>query len=184
MLATLFLVVETTLFGKCFSIQKITSLLTIVIKNKCMNVKFCVKTDFIVVFLLFFEDVVWQSLILELPEFLKDELVMIPVIVDKLSKIESFDVSGVVLKWFESYFTRLDRNVSNLEDVFLALLRPSTFRYLYRPDCLLCRNLGFADYFKIYCMDRIHCSLARLSSWCIRNEMDLNIDKCYVITFT
>lgn len=58
-------------------------------------------------------------------------------------------------------------------------------------DCLHSKNLGYADDFKLFRQIRslddciaLQSDLISLNDWCIRNDMDLNIAKCSIITFT
>lgn len=121
-----------------------------------------------------------------------------------LRKLNSFGISGMVLNWFESYLRDRSQSVkfggcisrtiipcSGIRQG--SLLGPLLFVIFIDdlPDCLLCRNLGFADDFKVFrqIQSRADCiilqsDLKRLGHWCSMNDMDLNIGKCYAITFT
>lgn len=121
-----------------------------------------------------------------------------------LSKIKAFGVGGTIIKWFESYLrnrsqcvkfggctSRIIKPCSGIPQG--SLLGPLLF-VIYiddLPDNLFCRNLGYADDFKVFRQIKtqadchtLQSDIDRLKDWCVRNDMDLNIDKCSVITFT
>lgn len=121
-----------------------------------------------------------------------------------LSKLSSFGLSGSILSWFETYLKDRKQCIKfggAISETIIpssgipqgSLLGPLLFVIFINdlPNTLLSRNLAYADDFKLF--RQIHAlndcfllqsDLSKLNNWCALNDLDLNIDKCVIITYT
>lgn len=121
-----------------------------------------------------------------------------------IRKLEAFGIKGNLLQWFVSYLA--DRHLivrfgGTLSDSFPALsgvpqgslLGPALFSLFINDigDNLSTKFLLFADDAKIFtevtCLEgcrRLQADLNNLVLWCAANDMDLNPNKCFVMSYT
>lgn len=119
-------------------------------------------------------------------------------------KLAVFGVHGSLLRWFQSYLSRRSQLVALKghfsEPIFVTSgvpqgshLGPLLFVIFINDliDTLSCPCLLYADDLKVFTTvsnssdaSRLQSDLNTLSDWCARNHMRLNIQKCFVISFT
>lgn len=124
------------------------------------------------------------------------------IIIDKLHKL---GIHSMMLRWINSYLTGRTQRVkmlgslsrpinvrsgvpqgSHLGPLFFLLFVNDIVKVLKYSRCLL-----FADDIKIYAkirdyLDavRLQCDLNRLSKWCRINCLELNVQKCFNVTYS
>lgn len=122
-----------------------------------------------------------------------------------LQKLSNLGISGSLLKWFSSYLLNRSSKVAisgHLSNSFISTsgvpqgshLGPILFNAFINdiPDCITNSKVYlFADDLKIMRpitsasdAELLQEDLNRLSAWCKRNNMSLNIKKCHHIHFT
>lgn len=121
-----------------------------------------------------------------------------------IKKLSAYGVSGCLLQWFVSYLSdrtqqvKLANNLSAARHVSSgvpqgSILGPLLFS-IFINDVnreFLCNSCIFADDLKVYKVikssddvDDLQKDLTTLSTWCQDNKMQLNFEKCTVISFS
>lgn len=121
-----------------------------------------------------------------------------------LQKLEDYGVGDGLLEWFRSYLSdrtlsvrfggAISSSISAQSGVPQgSLLGPALFSFFINDICedVHVNLLLFADDIKLFCeiaspndAQLLQASLDGVINWCSRNEMELNIPKCAVITFS
>ncbi|CAH0558572.1 unnamed protein product [Brassicogethes aeneus] len=102
-----------------------------------------------------------------------------------MSKLEQIGFSNNLIKLFESYLINRKQMGSNLGPLLFLIFNNDL------PDNIVCEKLLFADDLKIFkiikdiesclCLQK---DIKNIERWCELNRLNLNINKCKVISYT